>query len=307
MERPGKILVGVTSWTEKTLIESGQFYPQDVTTPEDRLRYYADQFPITEVDSSYYGIPAERNSVLWVERTPRQFIFHIKAFRLLTQHQTPLSAIPKDLRSEMPPFDKNNVYLQDLPEEVVNEIWIRFGSSLEPLKQAGKLGAVLFQFPGWYFFRRARLEYLAQCRARLPGYRVAIEFRSQSWLSGKNRERVLSFEEEHGLIHVAVDEPQGFTHSIPQVWEVTSPALAVVRLHGRNAETWQKKGLRSAAERFNYVYSDEELSELVQPIQSLKEHAKEVHVLLNNCYRDYGTRNAAALQALFPKRQGRFP
>jgi uncharacterized protein YecE (DUF72 family) len=181
----GKILVGVTSWTEKTLIESGRFYPHDANTPEDRLRYYAEQFPITEVDSSYYGIPAERNAALWVERTPRQFIFHIKAFRLLTGHQTPLSAIPKDLRSEMPPIEKKNVYLQDLPTEVINEIWIRFRSSLEPLSRANKLAAVLFQFPGWYFFQRARLEYLAECAARLPGYRVAIEFRSQSWLSEK--------------------------------------------------------------------------------------------------------------------------
>lgn len=98
----GNILIGATSWTDKTLVQSGQFYPRDVTTPEERLRFYASRFPIVEVDSSYYGIPAQRNSILWVQRTPAKFVFDLKAFRLFTYHQTPLSAIPADLREELP-------------------------------------------------------------------------------------------------------------------------------------------------------------------------------------------------------------
>ena len=224
-------------------------------------------------------------------------MFDLKAFRLFTYHQTPLSAIPADLREELPELGKN-VYVDDLPEELVNEIWIRFRSSLEPLRHAGKLGAILFQFPPWYFFQRDRLQYIAECASRLAGFRVAVEFRSQSWLNTRNRERVLAFERENGLIHVAVDEPQGFTGSVPALWEVTSPELALVRLHGRNADTWQKKGLKSAAERFNYLYSDQELQEFVEPIRSMAERAREVHVLFNNCYRDHGVRNAATMRAL---------
>ncbi len=82
-----RILVGTTFWTEKTLVESGRFYPPDVHTAEARLRYCATQFPVVEVDSSYYGLPSARNAALWVERTPDGFVFDVKAFRLFTQHR----------------------------------------------------------------------------------------------------------------------------------------------------------------------------------------------------------------------------
>ena len=95
------VLIGTTSWTDKTLIASGLFYPRNVKSAEARLRYYANQFAIVEVDSSYYAMPSERNSLLWVERTPTEFVFDIKAFRLFTQHQTPLSALPADIREEL--------------------------------------------------------------------------------------------------------------------------------------------------------------------------------------------------------------
>src|SRR5205814_1839208 len=84
------ILVGNSSWTDKSLIDSGCFYPASARTPEDRLRYYASQFPIVEIDSSYYGIPIEQNARLWVERTPPEFVFNIKTYRLFTRHQTPV-------------------------------------------------------------------------------------------------------------------------------------------------------------------------------------------------------------------------
>lgn len=99
----GRVLVGTTSWTEKTLIESGRFYPPQANTAEERLRYYATQFPVVEVDSTYYGLPSERNALLWAERTPPGFVFHVKAFRLFTQHQTPPQALPRDVRERLGP------------------------------------------------------------------------------------------------------------------------------------------------------------------------------------------------------------
>ena len=92
-----RILVGTCSWTERSLVTSGRFYPPEVKSPDERLRSYAQQFPIVEVDSTYYGLPSERNTGLWVERTPEEFIFDVKAFRLLTGHQTSPDALPKDV------------------------------------------------------------------------------------------------------------------------------------------------------------------------------------------------------------------
>ncbi|MDQ1697441.1 MAG: hypothetical protein QOJ03_2794, partial [Frankiaceae bacterium] len=122
----GQILVGTASWTDKTLLESG-WYPPDVTTPEERLRFYAEQFPLVEVDSTYYTPPNERNSELWAARTPPYFRFNIKAFSLLTQHPTKVSALYKDLR---PDTTKANVYAKDLEHKVVDEVWERFLSAL---------------------------------------------------------------------------------------------------------------------------------------------------------------------------------
>jgi len=292
-----RILVGTTSWTEKTLVESGRFYPPDVHTAQSRLRFYASRFPVVEVDSSYYGLPSTRNASLWAERTPNGFVFNVKAFRLFTQHQTPPDALPKDIREGLAPTAKKNLYYKDMPAEVLDELWERFRSALDPLRHSGKLGVVLFQFAPWFVFRRSSLDLIAACAERLPGDRIAVELRNKSWFAGKHLQETIAFEREHGLIHVAVDEPQGFPSSVPAVWEATSPDLAIVRLHGRDRATWVKKGI-SAAERFNYLYSGEELQELAGSVNGLGGHAKEFHVLFNNCYRDNAQRNALALQAL---------
>src|SRR6058998_1565346 len=112
------ILVGTSSWTDKSLIDSGRFYPPSATTPEGRLRYYASQFPIVEIDSSYYGIPIEANARLWVERTPPEFLFNIKAYRLFTRHQTPVASLAKEIRAVLGALSKANVYDEDVPAEI---------------------------------------------------------------------------------------------------------------------------------------------------------------------------------------------
>jgi uncharacterized protein YecE (DUF72 family) len=184
-----------------------------------------------------------------------------------------------------------------MPAEVLDELWTRFRSTLDPLRSAGKLGVLLFQFAPWFVFRPSSLELIAACVERLPGDRIAVEFRNKSWFAEKHLAETIAFEREHGLIHVVVDEPQGFPSSVPAVWEATSRDLAIVRLHGRNRATWAKKGI-SAAERFNYLYSDEALRELAGSVNRLAGHAKELHVLFNNCYRDNAQRNALRLQGL---------
>jgi uncharacterized protein YecE (DUF72 family) len=291
-----RILVGTTSWTEKTLVESGRFYPPDVHSAEDRLRFYASRFPVVEVDSTYYGLPSSRNASLWAERTPDGFVFDVKAFRLFTQHQTLPDALPKDIREGLD-LSKKNLYYKDMPEEILDELWARFRSALDPLRQSEKLGVVLFQFAPWFVYRPSSLELIAACAERLPGDRIAVEFRNKSWFAGKHLEETVAFEREHGFVHVVVDEPRGFPSSVPAVWEATSPDLAIVRLHGRNRATWAKKGI-STAERFNYLYSEEELQELAESVNGLGGHARELHVLFNNCYRDNAQRNALDLQAL---------
>lgn len=292
-----RILIGTTSWSEKSLIEESDFYPEEARTPEARLRWYASRFPITEIDSSYYGLPSERNARLWAERTPDGFVFDLKAFRLFTFHRTPVRALPADLREELG-TDDADVYYEDVPEPIRAELWKRFRSALEPLRERGRLGAVLLQFAPWFTFRRAHLEHIERCAEQLEGLRIAVELRNKSWLDTKHRDDALAFERAHHLANVVVDEPQGFGSSVPPVWEVTTPELAIVRLHGRNADTWAKKDVPSAAIRFGYLYDEAELAAIARPVERIARQADEVHVLFNNCYRDYALQNAATLRSM---------
>jgi uncharacterized protein YecE (DUF72 family) len=288
----GDILIGTCSWTDPTLIKSGRFYPEWAKSAEGRLQFYASQFNIVEVDSSYYALPNEKTSRLWVERTAGHFIFDIKAFRLFTQHPTPLSALPKDLREELPADikEKASVYLRNIPPEAVDELWGRFESALLPLDSAGKLGTVLFQFPPWFYPGHEQRQHILACKERLPQYRIAVEFRHNSWVNEKNRERTMDFLRYNDLPFVCVDEPQGFKSSVPPMAEATSD-VGLVRFHGRNKEMWERKGI-SAVERFNYLYNESELGEWVPRIKELAQKTRQLHVLFNNCYADKAVVNA---------------
>jgi uncharacterized protein YecE (DUF72 family) len=288
-----RILIGTASWTDKSLIGSGRFYPAGCSTPEDRLRYYASQFPIVEVDSSYYAMPDPRVAQLWTERTPDDFTFNIKAFRLFTGHQTAPSALPRDIAEAMGPVGKKNIYYKDMPVELLDEMWRLYRAGIEPLKYAGKLGAVHFQFAPWVAYHPRNLEHIEHCRRQLDGFRLSIEFRNKTWFEGGHERSTLDFERARGLINVVVDEPQGMSNCIPPIWEVTNPELAIVRLHGRNRATWNQKGLSTSAQRFNYDYNDEELAALSTRIASIA--ASSVHVIFNNNYEDQGQRNARTL------------
>jgi len=295
----GSILTGTCSWTDKTLLESGWYSDDAANDPEKRLSQYASRFDLVEVDSSYYSLPNEKTAELWADRTPPNFTFDVKAFRLLTQHPAEPSSLPKDLRALAPSGDsaKKRLYLKDLPAEGVDELWSMYRQSLMPLHSAGKLGVVLFQFPAWFFPGRDSREYLATINERLPDYKKAVEFRHGSWLNEKNYDRTVDFLRANNLAYVSVDEPQGTRNSVPPVAISTSQDVAVVRFHGRRVETWDKPNV-SVLERFKYLYSERELEEWVPRIRELAGETREVHALMNNCYSDFAVRNAAQLATL---------
>jgi uncharacterized protein YecE (DUF72 family) len=282
----GELKVGTASWTDKTLLASG-WYPPAADSAEKRLAYYAERFPLVEVDSTYYSPPSEQTASLWAQRTPPGFTFNIKAFSLLTGHPTRAAAIYRDLR---PDTDKKNLYPADLPSQAYEEVWTRFLSALEPLVEAGKLGVILFQFPPWFTIRRDNKDYLVEVARRCSPLPVAVELRHQSWFDGDNQRETLDFLRRHGLPYVCVDMPQGHRSSIPPVLAATA-GLAVVRFHG-HSEKWTS---RDIYEKFGYLYSERELAEWAPRLRELAGEAEQTHALLNNCYSDYAQRNAKQL------------
>jgi len=290
------ILIGTSSWTDPTLIKDGHFYPPEAKTAEQRLRFYASRFPLVEVDSTYYFPPSEKNSVLWIDRTPSHFTFNIKAYSLLTNHPTKPESLYKEIKDELDPelLGKRRLYRDNLPDEAIDDVWERFRLALFPLHSAGKLGAVLFQFPQWFTIARKNKAYIDEIVERLPDYRIAVEFRHKSWMEERNVDETLSFLSERNLPYVCVDMPQGFDSSLPPVAAATADDLAMVRFHGRDPKAWTTKS-ETASERFRYDYAKEELQEWVPKIEELAAQTRETHVLMNNCYRDFAVRNARDL------------
>jgi len=282
----GEIRVGTASWTDKTLLASG-WYPDEAESPADRLGYYAAQFPLVEVDSTYYTPPNERNSELWVQRTPPPFVFNIKAYSLLTQHPTRPGSLYKDLR---PDSAKKNIYLKDVDEKTVDAVWQRFLDALAPLHDAGKLGAILFQFPQWFPIGKRNKHYILECKERCGPMRLCVEFRNKTWLSDDNREETLDFLRDYAVPYVSVDMPQGYPNSVPPVLAATAD-LAVVRFHG-HSKKWES---RDIYERFGYLYSEREIADWAPKLRELSDSTGETHVLFNNCYSNYAQQNAAQL------------
>jgi uncharacterized protein YecE (DUF72 family) len=296
--RGAKVLVGTCSWTDATLVKETDWYPRRSMTAAERLAHYASQFPLVETDSTYYFPPTPELAASWVERTPPAFTMNVKAYSLLTGHPTFPHSLWPDLQSEVSPEhrDKRRLYPTHLSSSALDEVWDRFRHALLPLQSAGKLGAVLLQYPRWFGPKEANREQLRVAREMLPDFALCVEFRNGRWLDGDECERTFEFLESQDLAFVCVDEPAGFPSSVPPVVAATSE-LAVVRFHGRNSETWEQD-TPTAALRFRYLYEQRELEEWVPKISELAESAKEVHVLMNNCYRDQAVINGAQLAAL---------
>jgi uncharacterized protein YecE (DUF72 family) len=263
----------------------------------ERLAYYARAFPLVEADSTYYRPPGEQLTRGWAERTPDGFTFNIKAYSLFTHHPTQPDGLWPDINDAIKPEfkGKRTAYAEHLPPDALDEAWSRFGQALVPLADTGRLGAVLLQYPRWFTPKRANRDELARLRDHLPDFRLCVEFRSPRWLADDDRDRTLGVLREHGLALVVLDAPPA--SGLQTVVAATTDDLAVVRFHGRADDTWNMRDL-SAAERFRYLYDTAELRAWIPNIRRLADVAGDVHLLMNNCYQDFGVRNAADLQRL---------
>jgi uncharacterized protein YecE (DUF72 family) len=273
---PATIRIGTCSWADETL--SKIWYPADVRSGAERLRYYGERFDTVEANSTFYRLPTPEMVERWAEATPPGFVMHVKAFGLMTRHPVSAKALPPDL-GDVPTDDRGRV---DRPSrELRAEVFRRFSDLLEPLRRAGKLGGILFQFPSYIVYRDRSLEYIRWAQEQLSGDELLIEFRHRSWLDDEHRAAVLAFLEERELTYVIVDAPRTEGRNlVPTVVALTTPT-GYLRLHGRNAKTWNIRG-GSAAERFDYLYSEDELREWVEPLRDLAERAENAYVLFNN-------------------------
>jgi uncharacterized protein YecE (DUF72 family) len=271
------VLCGTCAWGDHE-----DFYPKKVK-PNERLEYYARYFPLVEVDSSFYAIPNPKYVERWAAVTGPAFTFNMKAFKGMTGHERSL-----DKKQRM-------------------ELFPAFRNAIRPMVESGKFGALLFQLPPWFVLNRENVDYLRRCREFFHDLTVAVEFRHRSWFDGEMRAKTLQFLREERIVNTIVDEPQVGEGSIPAVVEVTEGSLALLRFHGRNADTWYIKGASHAGERFRYHYKKEELMEWVPKIQELSKNARRVHVLMNNNFSNYAVQNAFDMMELLGQKVERAP
>lgn len=301
----GRVLLGTAGWTDPTLTATGVFYPDGVSSPEARLRHYAGRFPMVEVDSPFYALPSAQMAERWVERTPEGFRFDVKAHALMTGHPTEPRRLPAVLRQALPKAvaAKPRVYARDLPAEVLDAVWGGFVDAVRPLAAAGRLGAVLLQYPRWFVPGAPARDELRRAVERLEGLPCSVEFRARRWFAPGTAEHTLAFLREHALPFVMVDEPQGLESSVPPIVAVTSPDMAVLRFHGRRVDQWERRGT-TVAEKYRYLYDAAELAEWAPRVAEVARQARETHVVFNNCYGNYGTTNALEMGALLLDRGG---
>ncbi len=296
--RWGNVLAGTAGWTDRTLVKSGLFYPRGTASPETRLRHYASVFPLVEVDATYYSLLPPETAERWVAWTPEDFVFDVKAHPVLTGHPIDTKRLPSDLAREIrrSARDSPRVYADGLPTDLVEELERRFFMLTEPLSRAGRLGCVMLQFPPWFRATRGNARRLEALRARHPTTPFSVEFRHASWLDSARRDRVVSLLTEQRLAYVCVDEPDVPLGGVPPFAVVTVPSLALFRFHGQNAAGWRKGA--SVHERFDYLYSPEELRAWAAPVRRIAAQAASVHAIFNNCVRNYAVLDAQGLSVV---------
>lgn len=291
--RSGSIRFGTAGWTDPTLLKSKAFYPPGKTTAAERLRFYAAHFPMVEVDATYYSLLPRSTSERWLEDTPDDFRFDIKAFPSLTGHPIDVGRLPADLREACLALGHSRrVYPDKLPPELERELAARFFDFVAPLSDAGRLGAVFFQYPPWFTATKKNGLLLERLRERYPELPLAVEFRHASWREPERHARVKRLLTELRVSYVCIDAP-----GVPELVEVTEPRLAIVRFHGRNQGNFNRRGA-TVLERFNYLYTADELRSWVEPLRRVAGEAEEVHAIFNNCVRNYAVLNAKDLAAI---------
>jgi uncharacterized protein YecE (DUF72 family) len=282
------IRIGTCSWADDALVK--HWYPPG-TPPRDRLAYYADHFSSVEVDSTYYRVPTEQMVRGWAERSPDGFVMHIKAFGLMTRHPVKLEQVPPELREGLPVDDRGRV---DRPSrEARGAVFRVFLDALQPLRDAGKLGGVLFQLPPYVVWKPSSLDYLDWARGQLGDDEMLVEPRHRSWFADDVRPELLRWLEERRMSWVTVDAPKIDAGNVPETLVAATTPLAYVRFHGRNAGTWNVRG-GSAAERFDYTYSEDELREWVPSLRRLGEETEQAYAFFNNNNQTNGVAQAPA-------------
>jgi uncharacterized protein YecE (DUF72 family) len=293
----GRILVGTSSWADPGFVE--EWYPEGMPARE-RLPWYAERFELVELNSSFYAVPERGTVARWARATPPGFTFDVKLHRLLSRHAARLDSLPPDLREGVSTTPRGRVNLTPELEAAMLE---RTLEAVEPLEEAGKLGAFLLQLTPAFSPDRHDLDELRGIVAGLHPRPVAIELRNRLWLKGDRAEDTLSWMSEHGAAFVAVDAPrEEHVPIMPPVDAVTRDGLAYMRAHGRNAEGYMHG--KTVAERFGWEYSDEQLEEIAGRARAMAEDAGEVHVAFNNNARDNAPVSARRMRELLGQDPG---
>lgn len=291
MQTQSRILVGTASWSDPGFVE--RWYPPKMPAGE-RLGWYAQHFEMVEVNSSFYSVPDVRMVERWCAQTPNEFIFDLKLHQLLSRHSTAAKFLPRNLQERAETDGKGKVILSPaLEEAMVAEIL----GAISILRAAGKLGALLLQLSPAFSPRKHELAELTPLLEMLTDYHVAIEFRNRNWAEGDRLPEMLEFCRAHSAALVSVDAPasEHFTIMPPDLDEITLPALAYLRLHGRDAHAYTTG--KTVATRFNYDYDEKEIEEVAERSKRLAKEAEEVHVVFNNNALDYAPHAASRLRA----------
>ena len=292
-----RVLFGTTSWADRSLVQSGGFYPKKSMTARERLRFYTARFPLAEIATTYRFPPTPELSRQWVERTPDGFTFDLRAWSLLTGAPTMPDSLWPDLQDQVRDVsrDQRRLYPGHLAPDAYEECWDRFAHAIRPLQEARRLGVVVLQYPSWFTPRPEAWGELALARHRLGDVRLAVEFRSPKWIDGDACEGTLEWLEDHGLGFVCVDGPSEGPRALPSVHAATTD-VGLVRFVGRRSiedEPWT----------WPYRYSTEELREWVPRLSDLASSASEVHVLMDNCWASDAVDNATCLADLLAEHQ----
>ena len=289
------IRIGTCSWADDAL--SKHWYPPG-TPPIARLAYYAETFSTVEVDSTFYRVPTEEMVRGWAERSPDGFVMHVKAFGLMTRHPVKLEQVPPELREGLPVDNRGRV--DRPPREARGLVFRAFLDALQPLRDAGKLGGILFQLPPYVVWKPASLDYLEWARDQLGADDMLVEPRHRSWFAEDIRAELLEWLEQRRMSWVTVDAPKVDAANVPATLVAVTSPLAYVRLHGRNAGTWNVRG-GSAAERFDYLYSEAELREWVEPLRELAGASEQAYAFFHNNHQTDGVAQAPAGALLLRK------
>jgi uncharacterized protein YecE (DUF72 family) len=262
-----------------------------IAVPADDVIAHVRDFRVLEIDAGAVLL-VDRLVGPWVDRTPETTRLDVRVHRLLTQHPAPSESLPSDVRSALPADVRSRplVYPVDLPGRALDALLDRFLAEIEPLREMGKLGALVCPFPSYFLPSARALDYLAWLRERTGELPIAVELRHKSWVDSEHRPETLRFLEEHHLSYVSVDTPPGLDSSLPPLTAATTD-LAVVRFHGRDARSWER-AVDSGDDRISVDYRRSDLEPWRNRLEKLAGTAKTVHVLFTT-----GTPSGAARDA----------